>query len=45
MFTYMPTDMRQASFLPYENEGIAPEIKLDANTDWIEQTLSIIEKK
>ena len=43
MFTYAPTDMRQASFLPYENQGIGPDIKLDANTDWVEQTLAIIE--
>ncbi|WP_052467142.1 S41 family peptidase [Psychroserpens damuponensis] len=41
-FNVTPTDMNFHKFIEYESKGITPEIKLDFDKDWIEQTLEII---
>ncbi|MGB3605526.1 S41 family peptidase, partial [Psychroserpens sp.] len=43
-FSITPTDMNFHKFIAYEGKGITPEIKLDFDKDWIEQTLEIIAK-
>ena len=43
-FEILPTDMNFHEFYNYESKGITPEITLDFDKDWIEQTLKIIEK-
>ena len=43
-FTITPTDMNFHRYIDYEGKGITPEIPLDFDRDWIEQTLEIIEK-
>jgi len=43
-FKLTPTDMNFHQFYEYEGKGVAPDIKLDFESDWIEQTLAIIEK-
>ncbi|MCD2258880.1 S41 family peptidase [Psychroserpens luteolus] len=42
-FRVVPTDMNFHRFFNYEGHGITPDIKLDFDRDWIEQTLEIIE--
>ncbi|KOF01460.1 hypothetical protein OB69_17240 [Roseivirga seohaensis subsp. aquiponti] len=42
LFSFYPTDMRQRQFIEYEEIGVAPDIALKADTDWIEQTLNYI---
>ncbi|GAA4969400.1 S41 family peptidase [Algibacter aquimarinus] len=44
-FSILPTDMNFHEFYKYEGFGIAPDIKLDFNSDWIKQTLSIIKNE
>jgi len=44
LFTFYPTDMNFHRFIDYEMVGIAPEILLDFDKDWIEQTLDIINR-
>ena len=44
-FEVLPTDMNFHRFFEYEGTGITPDIKLDFDRDWIEQTLELIEKK
>ncbi|WP_296384040.1 S41 family peptidase [Winogradskyella sp.] len=41
-FKITPTDMNFNKYITYEGKGITPEISLDFNKDWIEQTLEII---
>ncbi|WP_432410475.1 S41 family peptidase [Rasiella sp. SM2506] len=42
-FTYNTTDMNfHDPFFKYEGTGVVPEIKLDFDTDWIEQTIEIL---
>ncbi len=43
-FNIKPTDMDFSKYLRYEGKGVVPQIKLDFNRDWIEQTLEIIAK-
>lgn len=43
-FTITPTDMNFHRYIDYEGKGIIPDIPLDFDRDWIEQTLEIIEK-
>lgn len=43
-FRIAPTDMNFHEFYEYESKGVTPEITLDFETDWIEQTLAIIDK-
>ena len=43
-FRVLPTDMNFHQFYAYEGKGVTPDIKLDFESDWIEQTLAIIEK-
>ena len=38
-----PTDMNFHKYIAYEGKGITPEIQLDFNRDWMEQTLEIID--
>jgi len=35
--------MKDHKYIAHEGKGITPEISLDFNSDWIEQTLEIIE--
>ncbi|MFD1061791.1 S41 family peptidase [Winogradskyella litorisediminis] len=42
-FKFTPTDMNFHEFIDYEGKGVEPEIKLDFDRDWIEQTLEVIE--
>jgi hypothetical protein len=42
-FTILPTDMDFHKYITYEGAGISPDISLDFDKDWIEQTLAIIE--
>lgn len=42
LFYIAPTDMRFNHFLKYEESGIAPDVKLSPESDWIEQTMNII---
>ncbi|WCO03219.1 S41 family peptidase [Psychroserpens ponticola] len=41
-FRITPTDMNFHEFYEYEGKGITPEIALDFDSDWINQTLTII---
>ena len=41
-FNMTPTDMNFHKYIAYEGKGITPEIQLDFNRDWLEQTLEII---
>jgi hypothetical protein len=42
-FTIMPTDMNYHKYIAYEGHGITPDIPLNFDEDWIEQTMRIIE--
>ena len=42
-FNMTPTDMNFHQYIDYEGKGIKPEIPLDFGSDWIAQTLEIIE--
>lgn len=42
LFTVSPTDMKFNHFLKYEEVGVTPDILLDNESDWVEQTLNII---
>ena len=44
-FEFVITDMDFSQYLPYEEVGIEPDIRLDYNRDWIEQALEIINGK
>ncbi|TVZ51626.1 S41 family peptidase [Dokdonia sp. Hel_I_53] len=44
-FSIYPTDMNFHKYIDYEYVGIQPEITLNFEEDWIEQTLKIINKK
>lgn len=41
-FNITPTDMNFHQYIEFESKGISPQINLDFNSDWIEQTLKII---
>ena len=43
-FSFTPTDMNFHKFIDYEAKGVTPDIKLDFDRDWIEQTIEIIGK-
>jgi len=42
LFTFSPTDMKFNHFLKYEEVGVAPDIELDNASDWVDQTINII---
>ena len=42
-FAIYPTDMNFHKFIEHEYVGVQPEIKLEFDSDWIDQTLDIIE--
>lgn len=42
-FSVLPTDMNFHDYYKYEGKGVSPDIKLDFDKDWIEQTLELIE--
>lgn len=44
-FAIYPTDMNFHKYIDYEYVGVKPEITLDFDKDWVEQTLDIIESK
>ncbi|MCF6280397.1 MAG: S41 family peptidase [Flavobacteriaceae bacterium] len=41
-FRILPTDMNFHKYYKYEGKGVAPDIALSFDKDWIEQTLEII---
>nr|WP_321245217.1 hypothetical protein [uncultured Psychroserpens sp.] len=43
-FMITPTDMGFHKYIEYEGKGVTPEIALDYDRNWIEQTIEIIEK-
>ena len=43
-FMITPTDINFHKYIQYKGKGVSPEIPLDFDRDWIEQTLEIIEK-
>ncbi|WP_298901821.1 S41 family peptidase [uncultured Psychroserpens sp.] len=43
-FKVTPTDMNFHKYFEYEGLGVTPDIKLDFDRDWIEQTLEIIDE-
>lgn len=43
-FSMTPTDMNFHEFYDYEGKGVSPDITLDFDNDWVEQTLEIINK-
>ena len=43
-FKITPTDMNFHKYIEYEGKGVEPEIPLDFDKDWIEQTLEVISK-
>lgn len=45
LFFIAPTDMRFNHYLKYEEVGVSPDIKLSPDSDWIEQTMKIIETR
>lgn len=46
LFQVIPTDMDfHNKYIQFERTGIVPEIELDFKTDWIQQTLTIINTK
>ena len=42
LFYIAPTDMRFNHFLKYEESGVVPDVELSPESDWIEQTIKII---
>ncbi len=42
LFQFLPTDMKFNQYLKYEDIGVAPEVKLSPDSDWVEQTIDII---
>ncbi|MBG7612344.1 hypothetical protein IU405_08800 [Polaribacter sp. BAL334] len=44
-FEITPTDMDFHEYFEFESKGISPEIQLDFDKDWIQQTLEIIQKR
>lgn len=45
LFYMAPTDMRFNQYLKYEEVGVVPDLALGPESDWIEQTLKIIENE
>lgn len=44
-FEITPTDMDFHEYFEFESKGISPEIQLDFDKDWIQQTLKIMDSK
>ena len=42
LFSFFPTDMKFNHFLMYEEVGIAPDVVLNNESDWLTQTLNYI---
>ncbi|GAB5526951.1 MAG: hypothetical protein Roseis2KO_48230 [Roseivirga sp.] len=42
LFQFLPTDMKFNQYLKYEDIGVVPEVKLSPDSDWVEQTIDII---
>lgn len=42
LFQFLPTDMKFNNYLKYEDLGVEPEIKLNPDSDWVQQTINII---
>jgi len=42
LFNFYPTDMRQREFIAYEEVGVQPDVKLNQESDWLEQTVAYI---
>ncbi|SFT95281.1 Peptidase family S41 [Algoriphagus locisalis] len=42
LFNFYPTDMRQREFIDYEEVGVQPDVKLNQESDWVEQTIAYI---
>ena len=43
LFNFYPTDMRQREFIAYEEVGVQPDVTLNQNSDWVEQTIAYIQ--
>ncbi|WP_299336570.1 S41 family peptidase [uncultured Psychroserpens sp.] len=44
-FKMTPTDMNFHKYIAFEGKGVAPDITLDYDKDWMQQTLEIIENR
>lgn len=42
LFYIAPTDMKFNHYLKYEEVGVSPDIKLNPDSDWVDQTMKII---
>lgn len=42
LFQFLPTDMKFNQYLDYEEVGVSPQIELSPDSDWVEQTIDII---
>jgi hypothetical protein len=42
LFSFYPTDMRQKRFIAYEEVGVEPDVTLEVDSDWVQQTVDII---
>jgi hypothetical protein len=45
LFNFYPTDMRQREFIAYEEVGVQPDIQLNHESDWLEQTIAYIQSE
>lgn len=43
LFNFYPTDMRQREFIEFEEVGVQPDVKLNQESDWVEQTMAYIQ--
>lgn len=43
LFNFYPTDMRQREFIAYEEVGVQPDVQLNQESDWVEQTIAYIQ--
>lgn len=42
LFQFLPTDMKFNQYLKYEDTGVVPQIELSPDSDWVQQTINII---
>lgn len=42
LFQFLPTDMKFNQYLKYEDTGVVPQVELSPDSDWITQTINII---
>ena len=44
LYNFYPTDMRQREFIAYEEVGVQPDVKLNQESDWVEQAIAYIQR-